>query len=70
MVGTAVPETSIEEDSDLMFREGNINASPRHARHREVNAVAQPRPMKDLSNSQLLGCVSAGLSAHAVRDGR
>jgi hypothetical protein len=70
MVGTAVPEAPIKEDSDLVFGEGDINAPPRHARHGEVDAVAQPSPMKDLSNGQLLGCVTARLSAHAVRNGR
>lgn len=40
MARAAVPEASVKEDGDLLSGKGNVDASARQARHRDVDSIA------------------------------
>jgi hypothetical protein len=67
---TAVPEATIEEDCYLQPAEGHVYGTTRHVRDAHVEPVAKPLVVKQVSNSQLLSCVTGRLPAHARCDGR
>lgn len=65
VLGTAVPEAAVHDDSDLGLGEGDVDCVTGHPRDWKVHAEAQACCMQKPSDCNLGSSVTEALSAHA-----
>jgi hypothetical protein len=63
---TAVPETAIDEDSDLLRDEHQVGSSPAAREHSPIDAIAETSRVQGSTERDLRSGIALTRSQHAV----